>query len=132
MQPYVKRTQCDYSLSFKLSVVRQIERGEMTYTQAARHYGIQSKGTVLNWMHKHASDDWRKLGVTLTERAASLMNEPPSPEQRIKALETALLAAQQKAQLFEAMVDVIRKQYPQVIVKKSLGKLSMGSRGKKP
>jgi transposase-like protein len=132
MQPYVKRTQCDYSLSFKLSVVRQIERGEMTYTQAARHYGIQSKGTVLNWMHKHSSDDWRKLGVTLTERAASLMNEPPSPEQRIKALETQLLAAQQKAQLFEAMVDVIRKQYPQVIVKKSLGKLSMGSRGKKP
>ncbi len=52
MQLYVKRTQCDYSLSFKLSVVRQIERGEMTYTQAARHYGIQSKGTVLNCMHK--------------------------------------------------------------------------------
>ena len=132
MQPYVKRTQRDYSLSFKLSVVRQIERGQMTYTQAAKHYGIQSKGTVLNWMRKHASDDWRACGVTLTDRASHLMNEPPTPEQRIKALETQLLAAQQKAQLFEAMVDIIRKQYPQVIVKKPSGKLLVNSRRKAP
>lgn len=124
MQPYVKRTQRDYSLSFKLSVVRQVELGEMTYSQAAKHYGIQSKGTVLNWMHKHASQDWRKLGVTLTQRAAHQMNEPPTPEQRIKALETQLHAAQQKAQLLESVVEIIRKQYPQVPVKKSLGKLS--------
>jgi hypothetical protein len=54
------------------------------------------------------------------------------PRAPIKALETQPLAAQQKAQLFEVMVDVIRRQYPQVIVKKSLGKLSMGSKGKKP
>lgn len=83
-------------------------------------------------MHKHASDDWRKLGVTLTQRAAHLMNEPPTPEQRIKALETQLLAAQQKAQLLEAVVDIIRKQYPQVSVKKSLGKLSAMQQQVKP
>jgi hypothetical protein len=51
----------------------------MTYTQAARHCGIQCKGIVLNWMHKHANDGWRKLGVTLIERAACLMNEPLTP-----------------------------------------------------
>lgn len=65
MQPYVKRSQRDYSLSFKLSVVRQIERGELTDIQAAKDYGVQSTSTVLNWMHKLASDDWHKLGLRL-------------------------------------------------------------------
>ena len=46
MKPYIKRSQRDYSLSFKLSVVGQIERGELTYTQAAKQYGIQSHSTV--------------------------------------------------------------------------------------
>ena len=48
MNQYVKRTQRDYSMSFKLSVVAQIERGEMTYIEAAKRYGIQSHSTVRN------------------------------------------------------------------------------------
>ena len=34
MNQYVKRTQRDYSLSFKSAVVEQVEKGEMTYRQA--------------------------------------------------------------------------------------------------
>ncbi|MBO0362496.1 hypothetical protein JQS65_12005 [Yersinia enterocolitica subsp. palearctica] len=34
MNQYVKRTQRDYPLSFKLAVVEQVEKGEMTYRQA--------------------------------------------------------------------------------------------------
>jgi hypothetical protein len=30
----VKRTQCDDSLTFKLALVEQIEKGELTYKQA--------------------------------------------------------------------------------------------------
>lgn len=30
-----KRTQRDYPLSFKIAVVEQVEKGEMTYKQAA-------------------------------------------------------------------------------------------------
>jgi len=30
----VKRTQRDYTMAFKLSVVAQVEKGEMTYKQA--------------------------------------------------------------------------------------------------
>ncbi|MEW7288901.1 IS3 family transposase, partial [Aquimarina sp. 2304DJ70-9] len=36
-----KRTQCDYNLGFKLAVVSQVEKGEMTYKQAQKAYGIQ-------------------------------------------------------------------------------------------
>ncbi|WP_189407039.1 hypothetical protein [Alteromonas halophila] len=34
MEPISKRTQRDYSLAFKLAVVEQVEKGEMTYRQA--------------------------------------------------------------------------------------------------
>ncbi|EOT1929470.1 hypothetical protein ACNHUP_004565 [Serratia marcescens] len=36
-----KRTQRDYPLSFKIAVVEQVEKGEMTYKQAQLRYGIQ-------------------------------------------------------------------------------------------
>ena len=131
MEQYVKRTQRDYSMSFKLSVVRQIERGEMTYIAAAKHYGIQSNSTVLNWLRKHSTMDWSTLGTSPKRNTAHMDKEPLTPEQRIKELEVQLLAAQQKAQLFEAMVDVINTQYP-ALAKKSLGKLSKPSKPKKP
>ena len=43
----VKRTQRDYSLTFKLSLVEQIEKGELTYKQAQVCYGIQCSGLII-------------------------------------------------------------------------------------
>ena len=43
---YVKRTQRDYTLGFKLQVVAAVERGDMTYKQAQDIYGIQGRSTV--------------------------------------------------------------------------------------
>ncbi len=37
---YIKRTQRDYTLGFKLQVVDAVEKGEMTYKQAQAVYGI--------------------------------------------------------------------------------------------
>ena len=50
---YVKRTQRDYTLGFKLKVVDAVEKGEMTYKQAQTIYGIQGRSTVLTWLRKH-------------------------------------------------------------------------------
>ena len=47
-----KRTQSDYSLAFKQGVVDAVEKGEMTYKQAQRLYGIQGRSTVLVWLRK--------------------------------------------------------------------------------
>ena len=38
---YVRRSQKDYSMSFKLQVVQEIESGELTIYAARRKYGIQ-------------------------------------------------------------------------------------------
>ena len=47
MESGVKRTQRDYTLAFKLSVVEQVEKGELSYKQAQQRYGIQGRSTVL-------------------------------------------------------------------------------------
>jgi transposase-like protein len=44
----IKRTQRDYTLAFKLSVVEQVEHGELTYKEAQKRYGIQGRPTVLS------------------------------------------------------------------------------------
>ena len=49
---------------------------------------------------------------------------PPTPEQQIKALQVQLEQAQEKAKLFEAVIDVLRKDYGVRVVKKPLGKSS--------
>ena len=35
-----RRSQRDYSLAFKLQVVQQVEKGELTYKKAQLHYGF--------------------------------------------------------------------------------------------
>lgn len=47
-EEYVKRTQNDCSLSFKLSVVREIERGEVSVHKLNANYGIQGRSSVVN------------------------------------------------------------------------------------
>lgn len=43
---YQKRTQRDYTLAFKLSVVDQVEKGEMTYKKSQDRHGVQGCSTV--------------------------------------------------------------------------------------
>ena len=55
---------------------------------------------------------------------------PQTPEQRIKALETKLALSEEKARLFEAVLDVLKKDYGVRVVKKPLGKSSHKTRSK--
>jgi hypothetical protein len=43
MDTGAKRSQRDYTLTFKLSVVDQVEKGELSYKEAQRRYGIQGR-----------------------------------------------------------------------------------------
>jgi transposase-like protein len=71
---YVKRTQKDYSMSFKLQLVQEIERGQLTVTEAAKKYGIQNRTTVVQWLRKFGNFDWEnKTPFTMSK----------SPEQKI-------------------------------------------------
>lgn len=113
---YVKRTQKDYSLSFKVGLVRQIEQGQLSISAARKLHGIQSHATVLNWLRKYGNFDWENQTPT---------NMPKSPEQKIMELEAKVkLLEKQKAQLerqnyisdqksiiFDMMIDIAEKEY---------------------
>ena len=56
----VKRTQRDYNLGFKLALVKEVEKGNYTYKQIQKEYGIQGRSTVLVWLRKYGTLDWSK------------------------------------------------------------------------
>ena len=127
MNPVIKRTQRDYSLAFKLALVDQIEKGEMTYKQAQTRYGIQGRSTVLCWLRKYGQLDW-SLGLPAKGLLMSDKPRPQTPEQRIKELEQQLAQTQQKADFFEAVVDVLKRDYGVSVVKKPHGTSSKRKR----
>ena len=51
------RTQRDYNMGFKLAVISEVEKGQITYKQAQARYGIQGRSTVLVWLRKHGTLD---------------------------------------------------------------------------
>jgi transposase-like protein len=124
MDTGAKRSQRDYTLTFKLSVVDQVEKGELSYKEAQRRYGIQGRSTVLVWLRKHGRQDWSQ-GASIRSQRIRPMDEPIlplTPEQRIKELEEQLALANQKAKFFEDVVDVLKNDYGVSIVKKRPGK----------
>lgn len=55
---YVKRTQIDYSISFKLQVVQEIELDQLGRTKTFHKYSIQAKSTIREWLRKYGTFDW--------------------------------------------------------------------------
>ncbi|CAI8906711.1 transposase [Pseudomonas sp. IT-P294] len=124
MDTGAKRSQRDYTLTFKLSVVDQVEKGELSYKEAQRRYGIQGRSTVLVWLRKHGRQDWSQ-GASIRSQRVRPMDEPNlplTPEQRIKELEEQLALANQKAKFFEDVVEVLKNDYGVSVVKKRPGK----------
>nr|OAI75568.1 transposase [Ralstonia solanacearum] len=123
MEAQKKRTQRDYTQAFKLAVVEQVEKGELSYKEAQRRYGIQGRSTVLVWLRKHGRQDWSAAAAAKTTMGNQPGKPKPlTPEQRIKELEVQLREAQEKARLFEAVIDVIQKEHGVRVVKKPSGR----------
>lgn len=103
---YVRRTQRDYSVSFKLSVVSEIERGEISVTGAQRKYGIQGNATVINWLRKHGSFDWENQTPS---------NMPKSKDQKILELEQKIKLLEKQKALLEKQAETSDKKVSSLI-----------------
>lgn len=113
---YVKRTQKDYSVSFKLQIVGEIESGQLSRTEACHKYGIQSKSTIREWLRKYGNFDWDNQSRIAMSK---------TPEQKILELEAKVkLLEKQKARaehlaeradkkviIFDMLVDMAEKEY---------------------
>lgn len=132
-QEYLKRTQKDYSLSFKLQVVEQIESGELDRLSAHLKYGIQARSTITSWLRKYGNFDWENLNVTSMDK---------TPEQRIAELEAKVkLLEKQKSRaeylaeradkkviIFDMLVNMAEKEYDIEIRKNYKPELSKSSK----
>jgi hypothetical protein len=58
----------------------------------------------------------------MSEPSQSTHSQMLTPEQRIKELEVQLKEAREKSQFFEAVIDVLKKDYGVRVVKKPVGK----------
>lgn len=105
-----KRTQRDYSLAFKLQVVDEVEKGLITYKQSQKQYGIQGKSTVLTWLRKHGTLDWKSKTPVKSKRP---------PKSQISELEKKIKRLEAEKEILNRAIDIadetlgtdIRKKY---------------------
>jgi transposase-like protein len=128
-EPRIRRSQRDYSLPFKLAVVGEVGRGELSYKQAQQRYGIQGRSTVLTWCRRYATHfvTFQQAGPPSPGASPAV---DPTPEQRIKQLETELreqkrLSAKQLTDatdlnlLLRTMLQVVEEDHGISLPKKS-------------
>src|SRR5688572_9205902 len=108
---YLRKSQKDYSLAFKLEVVDQVEKGQLTYKQAQKDYGIQGRVTVLVWLRKHGSLDWK---------SKTPMKDKPPPQKKISDLEARIKRLEQEKMILNRAIDIADEQFGTNIRKKYL------------
>lgn len=109
----VRRSRGHYTLSFKLQIVSLVESGQSTYIEAQRRFGILGKSTVLNWLRKYGTLDW-KIPIA--------MNTPESKikelEAKLQKLEKELKEERLKREMSETILEVAEEQFGIAIRKK--------------
>ena len=100
----IKRTQRDYSLPFKMMVVHEVEKGQITYIQVQGKYGIQGKTTVLTWLRKYGKQDWTSKTMPNSSKRQL------TPQQMIRQLEKKLAEEKLKTEFMEDVIYHLDKE----------------------
>lgn len=132
---YQKRSQKDYSLSFKLEVVKEVESGQLSTHGACRKYGIQARSTVVDWLRKYGKFDWENqtpshMPKTPEQKILELEQKVRLLEKQKTYLEKQVETADKKAVIFDMMIDLAEKEYNIPIRKNSLPEQSTNTETK--
>lgn len=130
---YLKRTQKDYSLSFKLQLVEEVELGLLTKSQAKLKYGIQGDSTVTKWLQKYGNFDWenqvpKHMSKTPEQKILELEAKVKLLEKQKARAEHLAERADKKSILFDMLVDLAEKEYDIDIRKNYSPDLSISSK----
>ena len=111
-----RRTQKDYSLSFKLQLVEEVEQGFLTKSQAKLKYGIQGDSTVTKWLQKYGTFDWehqtpRSMSKTPEQQILELQAKVKLLEKQKARAEHLAERADKKVIIFDMLVDMAEKEY---------------------
>lgn len=132
-QEYVKRTQRDYSMPFKMAVVQEVERTGIGVCAIARKYGIQSETTVTTWLRKYGNFDISNKTTKPMEKSKE--QKLLELEERVKLLERQnnrlqheLEMKDHKVAFFDMMIDMAEKEFKIDIRKNSSAEQSINTK----
>lgn len=129
----IKRTQRDYTTGFKLLVVDEIERGELSPNEAKKKYGIQARATISNWLNKFGKFDrtyevQTKKMKSPEQKLLELEQENKLLKKKNKSLENQLASTEKKAVFFDMMIDIAEEEFKIPNRKKSLSDQSTNTK----
>jgi len=111
----VKRTQKDYSLSFKLNLIKEYEESQCSLGSLQRKYGIQGSHTLKRWIEKYGNFDLSyqipgHMKPTKDQEILALKEQVRLLERQKKRLEKEVEQADKKVILFDMMIDVAEEE----------------------
>lgn len=106
--PATKITYQGYSHGFKLSILAEIENGQISVNQAAKKYGV-SRAAIQKWMNKmgNFNKKLREMGGN------SAKQEIQRLKQKIRDLET-------QRDILETAIEIVEEEYGVDVKKKFL------------
>ena len=94
-----------YSESFKIQLVRDIERGKLTQSSAQTLYKIKGHSTILKWLRKYGVGDYSVSRIH-SKRSCIVKDKELLLKNEIKALKQELDDARFKNIVLETFIDV--------------------------
>lgn len=98
-KPATKITYQGYSWGLKITIIEQIENGQISINQAAKKYGVSRSG-IQKWMQRFGNLD-KKL------RAMG----GRSPKQEIKELRKKISNLETERDILESAIEIIEDEY---------------------
>lgn len=106
--PAYKRWSNIYSYAFKMEVIEAFQSGQMSQRQVTRKYGVH-RTTIVAWEKKYGNLEKNYLRM-----------EEKTPQQELVELKAALRAAKEENKTLKYIMDIIRDEYGEEVVKKYL------------
>lgn len=110
------KTFVKYSLAFKQKVVREIEEGKLSQSEASKLYNIKGGSTIQKWIKKMGKNYLlnKIVRIELTDEVNMLKQR----EKEKRELESALAQAHLKIMSLEKMLELAGREYGEDIKKK--------------
>ncbi len=122
-----QKTTLRYSISFKQKVVKEIEEEGLTFSEAARRYGITGGQTLQKWVVSFGKNHLLNKIVRVEMKGEK--DRIKELEAEIKKLKIALADAVLAKDALETLIEIVDEHY-QTDVKKNLSQQSLGGQQK--
>lgn len=106
----------NYLESFKIKVVKEVEKGLISKEGARKKYGIGGKSIVLSWCRKYGRKEYPQMSGKNPQRYPQ--RTPDEKDKRIAALERLLKQKDLAIDALESLIEVANEMYGTDLKKK--------------